>query len=165
MEPFLSTVFRGTLWGAFMGMGLGAMTGVVAANRGEGPPPTLSYRHPKTGQALAVDTHGLNDDAVGLLRRVAQSLDADPSIRPAARRRFAAILDLVRRFYDQLEALVAFPQCARIRIKARRLATKAAQAVRDMEPLVWDSPEIEPIMTCLAAVQQAMVDRMLSLDR
>ena len=153
------------MWGAFMGMGLGAMTGVFAAHRGEGPPTTLSYRHLATGEALAVDTHGLNDDAIGLLRRAAESLYADPSIRPAAQRRFVAILDLVRRFYDALEASMAFPQCARLRIKARRLATKTAQAVRDMEPLVWDSPEIETIMTCLSAVQQAMVDRMLTLDR
>jgi hypothetical protein len=165
MEPFLSTVFRGTLWGAFMGMGLGAMTGVVASNRGDGPPRALAYRHPATGRPLAVDAHGLNDDAVGLLHRVAEALAMEPSIRPAARKKFTGILDLVRRYYNALEAALAFPQCARLRIKARRLATKTAQAVRDFEPLVWDSPEIETIMTCLAAVQQAMVDRTLTLDR
>ena len=97
MEPFFSTVFSGTLWGAFMGAGLGTFSGVLSMHK-RAPPKTLHFKHPVTDEVVELDTYDLDDGAevVQLLRRVHQAINAEPSIRFVARKQFMVILIMTK---------------------------------------------------------------------
>jgi hypothetical protein len=168
MEAFLSTLFRGTLWGAFMGAGMGTFSGILTKTMHKQPPPkTLQFKHPVTNEILELDTHDLDDDTgvVPLLRRVHQSLHVDPSIRVAAKRQFMVLLTRVYNFYTVLKLYMENPKSLQYKIKTRKCATAAAQCITNFEAYVWDSRELENIMNCLAAIQKAMIDKMLFLDK
>jgi len=166
MEPFFSTVFSGTLWGAFMGAGLGTFSGILSMHK-RAPPKTLHFKHPVTDEVVELDTYDLDDGAevVQLLRRVHQAINAEPSIRFVARRQFMVILAKVRNFYDTLKVCVEQPGVLKYKIKTRKCATTAAQCLSNFENYIWDSPEIEEVMSGLAVVQKAVIDKMLFLDK
>lgn len=156
------------MWGALMGLGLGSVSGILAMHKTE-PPQSVTFSHPADGRQMVLQTYGLDGDAgiVGMLRRVQRTLSIEPSIRPEAARQFAVILAKTRSFYDTLKAYVDAPLDVEIRlkIKARKCATAASQAITNFEAYVWDSPEIEDIMGCLEIARKAMVDKMLTLDK
>lgn len=165
MMPFLSNVCRGGLWGLLMGSGLGTLTGIVSIHRTE-PPKTLPFQHPLSGHVVQLDTYGLDEDqdVVRMLRRVRETLQIEPSIRPEARRQFAIILARVRNFYNALQMYTDRPDVVRYKIHARQLSAAASQTIRNFESYIWDSPEIEGILNDLEIVQSAIVEKMLSLD-
>jgi hypothetical protein len=166
MEPFFTTLARGTMWGALMGAGLGSVSGVLAMNRTERPK-TLAFTHPLHGHEVELDTYDLDNEAgtVNMLRRVQHTLHIEPSVRPETMKQFAVILAKTRSFYNTLKAYVDAPDELKFKIKARKCATSASQSITNFEAYVWDSPEIEDIMGCLEVVRKAMVDKMLSLDK
>jgi hypothetical protein len=166
MERLFSAVARGVGYGAFMGLGLGLVTGAVGMFGPAASDVTVTFQHPHTGETLAVDTFGLDGDAhvVQLLARAQQSLDYDPSIRPSARKQFVVVLAKVRGFYLALRSALADPENTARRIRARKAATSAAQSITNLESHVWDSPEIETILSSVAQVQATMVQRALTLD-
>lgn len=166
MEPFFATVFSGTVWGAFMGAGLGTFSGIWSMHKRPAPS-TLRFKHPTTNQVVELDTFGLDDGAgvVPLMRRVHQAMSAEPSIRAAARQQFMVVLARLRYFYNTLQISMAQPDVLKYKIKTRKCATVAAQSITNFEGYVWDSPEIGEIMGCLAVVQKAVIDKMLFLDK
>lgn len=166
MEAFLSTLFRGTLWGAFMGAGMGTFSGILSMHKKE-PPKTLQFKHPVTNEILELDPNGLDDDTgvVSLLRRVHKSLHVDPSIRIAAKRQFMVLLARVYNFYTVLKLYMENPDSLQYKIKTRKCATKAAQCITNFEGYVWDSRELENIMNYLTVIQKAIIDKMLFLDK
>ena len=166
MQPFFASLFSGTVYGAFMGFGLGTFSGILNMHRNE-PSTSLHFKHPVTNDVLELDTYGLDDDVgvVALMQRVHQSLNVDPSIRDVAKRQFLVILTRVRNFFHVLKLYGENPKILRYKIKTRKCATLASQAITNFEPYVWDSPEIETILNSLAIVQKTIVDKMLFLDK
>jgi hypothetical protein len=164
LVPFFASVCRGGLWGMLMGGGLGTLTGIVAIHRTD-PAKTLAFQHPLSGNVVELDTYDLDEqDVVRMLRRVQQTLNVEPSIRPEAHRQFVIILARVRNFYNSLKMYTDRPDVVRYKIQTRKLATAASQTIRNFESFIWDSPEIEGIVNDLETVQTAMIDKMLSLD-
>lgn len=165
LVPFLSSVCRGGLWGLLMGSGLGTLTGIVSIHRID-PPNTLAFQHPLSGNVVQLDTYGLDDgqDVVRMLRRVQQTMQIEPSIRPEALRQFVIILARVRNFYNSLKMYTDRPDVVRYKIHTRKLAIVANQTIRNFESYIWDSPEIEGILNDLEIVQSAILEKMLSLD-
>lgn len=153
------------MWGGLMGLGLGSVSGILAMHKTE-VPQTVSFLHPAHGREMVLRTYGLDGTAglVGMLRRVQRTLSIEPSIRPEAARQFVVILAKTRSFYETLKAYEDAPHELRLKIKARKCATAASQAITKLEAHVWDSPEIEDIMGCLEVARKAMVDKMLSLE-
>lgn len=166
MEPFFSSLLSGTMWGAFMGAGLGTFSGILAMYRKD-PPKTLRFKHPVTNKTTELDTYGLDDDVgvVALLRRVQKSLNVDPSIRDVAKRQFLVILTKVHNFFHVLKLYQENTHILRYKIKTRKLATLASQAITNFEPYIWDSQEIETVMNLLGIVQKTIIDKMLFLDK
>lgn len=166
MDTLFATVCSGALWGAFMGAGLGTFSGIISMHR-RPPPKTLHFKHPVTGHVVELDTYGLDDDAgvVHLLRRVHVALNADPSVRYAARKQFMVILARVRNFYNTLKLFTENPDVLKYKIKTRKCATIASQSITNFEPFIWDSTEIQEAMDCLGVVQTSIVNKMLGLDR
>ena len=164
MEPFFSTVCSGTLWGALMGAGLGTFSGIISMQK-RPLPKTLPFKHPVTGEVVVLDTFDLDDGAevVHVLRRAHQAMHAEPSIRLVARKQFMVILARVRVFYNTLKMCMDHPDVLKYKIKTRKCATIAAQSMTDFEAYIWDSPEIEEVMSGLAVVQKAMFEKMLVL--
>jgi len=166
MNALFSTIASGTLWGAFMGAGLGTFSGIVSMHR-KPIPTTLPFQHPVTGKVVLLDTYGLDqgEDLVALLRRVYHAMDADPSIRVSAKRQFVVILARVRIFFNLLKACTDFPENIQYKLKTRRAATTASQSITNFEAYVWDSQELEEIMNGLTVVQKAMIDKVLILEK
>jgi hypothetical protein len=166
MEPFFTSLFSGTMWGAFMGAGLGTFSGMLAMYRKE-PPKTLRFKHPVTNKTIEFDTYGLDDDVgiVALMRRIQESLNVDPSIRDVAKRQFRVILTKVHNFFHVLKLYQENIHMLRYKIKTRKLATLASQAITNFEPYIWDSQEIETVMNSLGIVQKTIIDKMLFLDK
>jgi hypothetical protein len=166
MDAIFAKVVSGTLYGAFMGAGLGTFSGILSMYR-KPLPTTLQFQHPVTDKLVLLDAFGLDEgeDVVSLLRRVHHAMEADPSIRTVAKRQFVVILARVRSFYNLLKACVDFPHNIQYKLKARRAATVAAQSIRNFESYIWDSQEIEDIMNLFAIVQKSMIDKVLFLEK
>ena len=166
MNALFSTIVSGTLWGAFMGAGLGTFSGILSMHRNP-LPTTLSFQHPVTGKVVVLDTYGLDqgEDVVALLRRVHHAMDIDPSIRISAKRQFVVILARVRIFFNLLKACMDFPENISHKLKTRRAATTASQSITNFEAYIWDSQELEEIMSGLTVVQKAMIDKVLLLEK
>lgn len=164
MNAFFSAVFRGVGYGAFMGLGLGTVAGTMSMFH-QKPETSIAFQHPVTGETMDVETFGLDGDAnvVHNLRRAQQSMDVDPNIRSSARRQFVVILARVRHFYRALRTTLADPQTQQ-KIRVRNAATAASQSITNLESHIWDSREIEPILSSLANVRTAMIERALILD-
>lgn len=163
--PFFASVCRGGIWGMLMGGGLGTLTGIVAIHRKD-PPKTLAFQHPLSGNVVELDTYGLDDgqDVVRMLRRVHETLQIEPSIRPLAKRQFVILLARVRNFYNSLKMYMDQPDVLKYKIHTRKLANVASHTIRSFESYVWDSPEIEGIVADLEIVQSAIIEKMLSID-
>ena len=166
METVFQSIASGTLYGAFIGLGLGTFSGVLSIYR-KPLPTTLNFTHPVTGKAVLLDAFGLDEgeEVVPLLRRVQEAMGADPSIRIHAKKQFVVILARVRTFFNLLKACADFQDSVSHKLKTRRAATAAAQSIVNFEAFVWDSQELEEIMTGLSIVQKAMIDKVLILDK
>ena len=165
MNALFSAMLRGVGYGAFMGLGLGTITGVMGMFN-HSTEVSLTFQHPVTGEMVRVETFGLDGDAnvLGLLMRAKRSMEFDPSIRPSALRQFIVILARVRNFYLSLKYALADPASVKLRIRARKAATSASQSITNLESHIWDSREIENILGSLAQVQTVIVERALTLD-
>lgn len=166
MDAIFTKVVSGTLYGAFMGAGLGTFSGILSMYR-KPLPTTLPFHHPVTGEVVLLDAFGLDEgeDVVSLLRRVHHAMDADPSIRTVAKRQFVVILARVRTFFNCLKACTDFQDSIPYKLKTRRAATVAAQSITNFEAYIWDSQEIGDVMSLLEIVKKAMIDKVLFLDK
>ena len=154
---------RGTLWGALMGFGMGSVSGILSMHKTSAST-AMTFVHPTLSRVVTLDTH-FADGTVAMLERIRSTLGVEPSIRPSAIQQFNVILAKIRSFYNALHAFTTSPsENLALKIKTRKCATNASQAITNFEPYIWDSPEIQEVMDCFEHVRKTIVDKMLSLD-